>query len=158
MKISARYTDKSQTQGIITVDGVDWSTAFPPEAGDLRPHFDKLLNEGKIEPFTLPVSEPEPDAGPVPDVVSDRQFFQQLAMDERITQKEAINAVKTGAIPATMQSLISALPVDQQFPATMLISGATTFERNHPLVGALGASLKMSKADLDNLWRNAAKL
>ena len=57
----------------------------------------------------------------VPGVISDRQFFQALALPpyEVITQEEALAAVRTGAIPTAMQAMSDALPAEAQFSATM---------------------------------------
>ncbi|MEE8629072.1 hypothetical protein [Methylobacterium ajmalii] len=57
-----------------------------------------------------------------------------------------------------MAAAIASLPVDQRFPARMLMSSATTYERDHPLVPALGAMLGYDAAALDALWSAAAAL
>lgn len=102
-----------------------------------------------------PVPPPPP---PKPSSISDRQFFQQLAVQGVITQDEALAAVRTGAIPAALQHLIDGLPSDQQFGATMILSGATTFERNHPLTIAIGAAYGWQAEQVDALFRAAAVL
>ena len=90
--------------------------------------------------------------------ISDRQFFQQLAAQGIITQAEALAAVKTGTIPATLQAIVNALPIDQQFPAQMLLSGATVFERKHPLTSAVGAAYGWSSAQVDQFFIDAGSL
>ena len=90
--------------------------------------------------------------------VSDRQFFQALALAGTITQDEALAAVMTGTLPARMEAAVAGLPDAQQFAARMLLSGATTFERGHPMVARLGAALGYDDAALDALWREAASL
>lgn len=94
---------------------------------------------------------------PLPDI-SDRQFFQQLAVQGVITQDEALAAVKTGSIPAALQGLINSLPADQQFGATMIVAGATTFQRNHPMTVAIGAAYGWNAAQIDAFFRLAAAL
>jgi hypothetical protein len=94
----------------------------------------------------------------VPQIISDRQFFQQLAVLGLITQAEALAAVKTGDIPATLQGLVSTLPVDQQFSAEMLLSGAVSFDRKHPLTVYFGQAMSWTDAQLDTLWIEANKL
>lgn len=94
----------------------------------------------------------------VPEEISDRQFFQQLVVLKLITQDEALAAVMTGALPAAMEDFIAALPAEQQFPARMLLSGATGFRRSHPLTAQFGALQNMSAGDIDTLWRNAFAL
>lgn len=99
-----------------------------------------------------------PPPPPVPEIISDRQFFQQLAVQGVITQAEALAAVKTGTIPTALQNLISALPADQQFGATMIVSGATTFNRSHALTIAIGQAYGWTAAQMDALWMAAAAL
>lgn len=96
---------------------------------------------------------------PVPDVISDRQFFQALAEDpfKIITQEEALAAVKTGDLPASMVTMIEALPDAAKFSAEMILSGATEFRRSHPLVEAFGAAFGWKPEDIDNFWIEAAK-
>jgi hypothetical protein len=93
-----------------------------------------------------------------PQSISDRQFFQQLAVQNLITQAEALAAVTTGTIPSAMQTFVNQLPVDQQFDATMKISGAREFLRSDPLVAAFGKMHDMSPGDIDGLWINASRL
>lgn len=95
---------------------------------------------------------------PVPATISDRQFFQQLAVDGIITRAEALAAVKTGEIPAALAGIIDALPDDQKFAAEMLLSGATTFERAHPLSVAIGEARGMTAEEVDDFFRAAAAL
>lgn len=94
----------------------------------------------------------------VPASVSDRQFFQQLAVAGHITEAEALAAVATGTIPAAMEALVQQLPAESQFAARMLLSGATSFERAHPLTATLGAMYGMDSAALDTFWRDGALL
>lgn len=92
-------------------------------------------------------------------VISDRQFFQQAAIAGMITQEEALAAVKTGAVPAILQAIIDQIqdPV-QNFAATMLISGATEFERTHPMVSLIGAALNMTTEQIDAFFLAASLL
>ncbi len=93
-----------------------------------------------------------------PSAISDRQFFQALAQAGAITPDEALAAVMTGRLPAAIEAAVSSLPEDQQFAARMLLSGATTFERGHPMVTQLGAALGYDDAALDVLWKSASAL
>lgn len=90
--------------------------------------------------------------------ISDRQFFQQLALDGEITEEEAIAAVATGTIPTALQAVIDTLPPADQFAARMFLQGATIFERNHPMTLTLGALMAWSPEQMDALWTNAAGL
>jgi len=104
-----------------------------------------------IDPPPAPVT-------PVPQIISDRQFFQALAANGMISEAEALAAVQTGAIPAAMEGLIAAMPSEDQFGARMLLSGATEFRRDHPLVSAYGAANNMTSQQIDQLWQFAASL
>lgn len=104
------------------------------------------------------VTNPPPSPHPVPEVISDRQFFQQLAIDGLITQAEALAAVKVGTVPAAMQTFINALPADQQFNANMVLAGATEFRRSNQLVSTFGAAQGMTSDQIDALWIAAAAL
>lgn len=105
--------------------------------------------------FDGTVIHPKP---PVLIDISDRQFFQQLSVMGLITQNEALAAVKTGEIPAAMNAFIGSLPADQQFTARMVLCGATTFSRTHPLVQAFGVGMGMSSEQVDELWIAASQL
>lgn len=80
--------------------------------------------------LALPKPVPPP---PVPSEISDRQFFQQLAIEGIITQDEALAAVQTGTIPAVLQKIVDQMADDQKFGAKMILSGATIFQFNHPM-------------------------
>lgn len=95
---------------------------------------------------------------PVPAEISDRQFFQQMAIEERITKQEALDAVGSGIIPPAMDGLVDQLPQEQQFAARMLIRGATTFRRDHPVTELIGQIYGMSQEAIDETWRNASLL
>lgn len=91
--------------------------------------------------------------------ISDRQFFQQAAIQGFITKEDALQAVKTGFIPGPLQAIISTIsdPTDK-FSAEMLLSGATEFQRYHPLTSVIGAAFGMTEQDIDTFFRNASKL
>ena len=114
---------------------------------------DELVTEINQAPAP-PVETPEL----VPEIISDRQFFQQLAIAGMITDTEALAAVKTGDIPAAMETFIDSLAEGDQFSARMVLCGATQFSRNHPLVEQFGAANGMTDDQIDALWIAAAKL
>ena len=97
----------------------------------------------------LPPAENPVVAAPL---ISDRQFFQGLALQGFITTAEALDAVKTGALPQQIEAMVATLPESEQFSARMLLSGATTFQRTHPLVSVLGDMMKMTAQELDEFW------
>jgi hypothetical protein len=94
----------------------------------------------------------------VPVVISDRQFFQLLKVRGIITAEEALAAVGPGIIPAAMQAFIAQLPEGDQFAAEMILTGATQFERTHPLVPVFGTLFGWTSADIDQFWIEAYAL
>ena len=117
---------------------------------------DRQLFQAWLAAGNLP--DPVAPSNPVPSAISDRQFFQQLAVQGVITQDEALAAVKTGDIPPALKQVIDSLPPGRQFEATMIISGATTFLRSHPLTVAIGAACDWTTDQIDVLFRAAAVL
>ncbi|MDF2809489.1 MAG: hypothetical protein K0S56_520 [Microvirga sp.] len=110
----------------------------------------------EVDDATLdPHGDPQPMRLPP---ISDRQFFQQLALDGEITETEAEDAVATGTVPAALLAVIDTLPAEAQFAARMFLKGATTFERHHPMTLALAALMGWNANMLDALWSNAAGL
>ncbi|QCN96675.1 hypothetical protein D3093_15150 (plasmid) [Azospirillum argentinense] len=102
--------------------------------------------------------EPPAASTPVPASISDRQFFQQMAVDGYISQAEALAAVKTGNVPAILLALIADMPSGERFAAEMLLSGATTYERAHPLSVAIGEARGLTPEEVDAFFQAAAKL
>ena len=146
-------TNREGTEGICEDDRGAFSGPIPPLSGEYRPRYDALVTAGVVPmPYVVP--------GPVaPPVISDRQFFQQLAEQGTITPIEALDAVKIGAIPPALQTQIDTLPTaEERFGATMLVAGGTQFERAHPITAQLGALMGWSASDIDSLWTAAAKL
>jgi hypothetical protein len=94
------------------------------EDSDSAPWVEYLADGGAID-----LAEPISD---VPPMISDRQFFQQLAIMELITENEALAYVQTGTLPGAFLSFIDQLPADQRFDAKMKLTGANTFDRNNP--------------------------
>lgn len=101
---------------------------------------------------------PDPVPTPLPPI-SDRQFFQQASIAGFITKAEALAAVQTGAIPAALQAIVNSIPDEEQkFAATMILAGATTFERQHPFTIQIGYAMGLSDADVDNFFIAAGQL
>jgi hypothetical protein len=139
----------TETSAVIRRADAAW---IPDDVANVdRQAFQAWLAEGHMLDPVVPST-------PVPGAISDRQFFQQLTVQGLLSQQEALNAVKTGDIPAALQQVIDGLPPGQQFEATMMISGATTFERSHPLTIAIGAAYGWTVDRIDALFRAAAVL
>ena len=93
----------------------------------------------------------------MPASISDRQFFQQLAVLSIIGEDEALAAC-AAVIPAPLVQIIDGLPEDQRFSARMLLSGATVFERNHSMTEAIGTAYGWTSEQVDDFFRAAALL
>jgi hypothetical protein len=121
------------------------------------------------------VAAHDPTKTAVPPQISDRQFYQALATPlpeteshdkpgglkpkpPKITQTEALTAVKTGELPSDIVAAIKTLPQEQQFAAEMMMAGAGGFKRNDPMADTLMAALGFTKEQADDLWRLAATL
>lgn len=105
------------------------------------------------------IALPDPDpARVIPEVISVRQFFQQLAIDGDITQAEALAAVQTRALPQKLADAIASLPKSRQFSANMLVCGAVEFHRSNETVTLLGQALNKDADALDALWADAFAL
>lgn len=93
----------------------------------------------------------------VPSSISDRQFFQQLAVAGVITEQEAL-ASNAAVIPPPLLAIIDAMPAEDRFGAKMLVSGATVFERRHPMTEAIGSAYGWSAEQIDAFFIAAAEL
>lgn len=94
-----------------------------------------------------------------PDEISRRQFFQQLAVAGIISNAEALAAMKSGAVPQALQAIIDALPTEQdRFNAEMLVVGADTFYRTHPLTETVRLAMQWTEEQRDSFWLEASKL
>lgn len=122
-----------------------------PANRDYVEYMDWLASGNEPDPY---ISEPPP----VPQEISDRQFFQQLAIMGLISEGEAIAAVSTGTLPPAMAGFVDELPAEQRFAARMALQGATTFVRTNPLVETFGEMQGMTSEQIDDLWRAAAQL
>jgi len=118
--------------------------------------------EGQVVRQHTLADVPPPPPAAMPDI-SDRQFFQALALPpyEVITMAEALAAVKTGELPAALQAIVDAIPDPvARFNAEMLLSGATTFSRSHPMVAVIAVAMSPVWAanEIDAFWTFAASL
>lgn len=96
---------------------------------------------------------------PVPQLISDRQFFQQCCIQGLCSQAEALAAVQTGTLPSALMAAVNSIADPaQQFAAKMVLCGATQFDRNNPMTALLGALLGQTSAQMDAIWRAAALL
>lgn len=103
-----------------------------------------------VNPATLPP--------PVPGVISDRQFFEQMAEAGLATQEEAEAAVATGTLPASLAELVGLLPEQARFKASMLLKGATQFYRDHEMTDTIAWLYGWTGAQVDDFFRDAGRL
>lgn len=114
-------------------------------------HAEAVLAAGQAPAGGIP-------ANVVPTTISDRQFFQGCALRGLCSEAEALEAVKTGTLPAQLEAFVTALPADQRFGARMVLSGAVSFNRSSPLTEAFGQMAGMTPAQVDEFWRFCAGL
>lgn len=104
-------------------------------------------------PANIPYQEP------IPDVISRRQFFQQLEVQKVITKAEALAAITSGTLPQALEDIVSQIgDEDEQFNAHMLLIGAQTFERLHPLADTIQQIAGWTDGQRDQFWIDAYKL
>lgn len=141
---------------IIVVD--DFPEGFAVWLYDVDPVTKTLVLSPNPRPDpTIPPPVPDPNLTIPP--ISDRQFYQQAALDGYITQTDALSAVQTGFIPSILQQIVDAiLDPAEKFGAEMLLSGATVFSRYHHLTDRIGAAFGLTASQLDQFWTDAAKL
>ena len=120
-----------------------------------------LNNDGfrKWDNGDVVVCEPLSSASYVPVAISRRQFFQMLAKQGIISKQEALDAIRIGAVPAAIQTMVDEIEdEDQRFNAEMLLSGAAEFQRSHPLAAQIGALQGMSIEQIDDFFIGAGEL
>jgi hypothetical protein len=99
-----------------------------------------------------------PSAPPliVPDVISSRQFWTQMANANFIDESEAVKAMG-GDIPNSIKQFINTLPVLQRFTARMFFE-APVFERHKRVATDMQACFSLTSAAVDQFFLNAAAL
>lgn len=126
------------------------------EAGELAVQDDTVGPGWRFDGATF--TRPPEASRPVPETITDRQFFQQLALQGEITQDEALAAVATGTMPATLAALIDKLPASAQFDAKMKMTGAVEFHRSSGLTKQIAAAKGWTDKQVDDLWTAASSL
>lgn len=131
--------------------GIKW---YPVIRGVVGEPFEGIEGDAHVvrtvDPATLPP--------PVPRSISDRQFFQQLAVRGLISETEAEDAVASGVLPASLAELVELLPEQARHPARMLLKGATVFLRNHEMTDTIAWLYGFDSGEVDTLFIEAAQL
>jgi hypothetical protein len=149
-----RYQSANETNTAINrIDGDEVMMFILDADGPLQAGYRAWLDAGNtVEPYVAPRT-------PVPQTISDRQFFQMATISGLITQADALAAVQTGTIPPVLAAVIDGLPDDaQKFVAQMTLAGATIFERHHPLTEAVGVALGWTSEQIDQFFIQAAEM
>ncbi|GMB80549.1 hypothetical protein NN6n1_13310 [Shinella zoogloeoides] len=119
---------------------------------------DGSMTTEEFDPTQEPGYRPE-GPEPVPEEISRRQFCQGLAVAGLITKAEAIAFIQGSALPAAMQAIVDGMTdEDAAFEATMLLLGAGSFFRSHPLVLIFAMAQAMTETQVDDFWRLCASL
>lgn len=93
---------------------------------------------------------------PVPEIISRRQFYEQLEIDGLISQAEALAAMKTGTLPAALQAIVDGMAdADAKYDAEMKLVGATDFFRSSSLVMVFAIVIGWDEARVDKFWIDA---
>lgn len=100
----------------------------------------------------------DPVVSNIPNIISDRQFYQQLYVENFISAEEALAAVMVGTLPSPIVGFINNLTEEEQFNARMLLSGAKEFRRDHPLVEQVAGYLNLNSEWIDEFFKKAAAL
>ncbi len=86
----------------------------------------------------------------VPRTITSRQLLLGLMANDFITEQEALDAARTGAVPASIQRAFDALPTSaERVAAAITWAKMGVVERSHPLVASLAAANKMTDAQVD---------
>lgn len=115
--------------------------------------FDIPLNDAEVEAWKRDNLQPLPE--PTPSEIADWQFAGELRDRGIMSQEEAVAFSGRGEIPARLAQLIAGLPEDEQDDTTLLLSGAKTIQRAHPLVAKIAPAFGWDEAATDDFFRKA---
>lgn len=144
--VSDHFVRVEMADGLVVMADLD---SRPPTEIDVAVR-EWVAAGNEIQAPTLPA--------PVPALISDRQFAHGLWKRGIVSREEALAFVKTGDIPAPLLALLAALPDAEREDAEMIIAGATTYERLHPVTVQLVAAFGWTPEQGDDAWREFAAL
>lgn len=117
-----------------------------------------------VRPDILPFV-PEPVAAPEPEdlrahipPLTRRQIFIALHRMGLISATEAVAAAATGAVPAALEPLFSALPEPEQTDARVTFAAFQLAYRLDPMTAMIAAAAGMSDAQIDTIWTGFAAI
>jgi len=106
----------------------------------------------KLDPITMDAPPPT-----VPSEISRRQCALQLRATGMISDQEALDMVRTGAVPSMVQVLINSLPVADRVTAEINFAAGTCLRDNILLVSLMEAT-GANPEQIDQFFIAAAKL
>lgn len=153
VRLQALYDTRAEAQMNADQETPEWAAASGAD------DWSRYLAAGLPTLAELQAEVPQLMPPSTPRVITDRQFAQGLAIRGFISQQEALDWVSAGTLPAAIAAFVDSVPDPvQQFAARMLLTGATIFERDHPLVAEFGDQVSLDAAELDELWAFCASL
>lgn len=90
--------------------------------------------------------------------MSPRQLFIGLLAEGFITEAEAIDAARTGAVPAAVEAVIATLGATDQAAARITWARMGVVERTDPLVGMLALAAGQTDAQIDAFFKTYSEL
>jgi hypothetical protein len=121
-------------------------------------HDTSQLRPDQLDAVNAVLAVHDPSAPPIPQGLTQRQFHQALAMQGKITEQEALDAVKIGTVPSEIQFFIDTLPTDEQFPAKMKFAVEPVVSRYDSVMEQFGKFQGWTAAEMNDFWRFAATL
>lgn len=92
----------------------------------------------------------------IPEIISRRQFYEQLEVDGIISEAEALAAMKTGTLPAALQAVVDGMTdARAKYDAEMKLVGATDFYRSSALVMVFAIVIGWDEQRVDQFWIDA---
>jgi hypothetical protein len=126
-------------------DKATWETFYAEDATDEQ----KAAAQAVIDEIDI-------YADPVPEVISNRQFYHQWTIVGRLTQSEAKKAM-TGVLPRTITDIIGSQQPGDQFRIEMAYL-AIKFERPDQTVTLMQEKFGLPDDYMDQFFRDAAAL
>ena len=142
---------------MVLFDSIGTEIPFGASPDDVEEHGREIFARAAAGEFG-PVAEHVPRPPKVPEAVSTRQFYQQLALDGEISLEEAIAAVKTGALPSRFRSLVDSLNGPEKINTVFAVVGSEEVNRKDPAITRIVAELGWSTEKFNRLFTEAAKL